>query len=97
MRESRNDLIHHNQRVKTNDVPKINITEQPAEKADNQPFLFAPHKAKGTGDKLIVSGDLEMMQDGRIRFSQLLDSAGVVVTGDKIVTSDLSDTRRKSR
>lgn len=44
-----------------------------------------------TGDKLIVSGDLEMMQDGRIRFSQLLDSAGVVVTGDKIVTSDISD------
>ena len=44
-----------------------------------------------TGDKLIVSGDLEMMQDGKIRFSQLLDSAGVVVVGDKIVTSDISD------
>ena len=44
-----------------------------------------------TGDKLIVSGDLEMMQSGLIRFSQLLDSAGVVVEGDKIVTSDISD------
>lgn len=44
-----------------------------------------------TGDMLIVSGDLSMMQDGVIRFSQLLDSAGVVVTGDKIVTSDISD------
>ncbi|MBO5167047.1 MAG: rod shape-determining protein MreC [Lachnospiraceae bacterium] len=44
-----------------------------------------------TGDKLIVSGDLEMMQDGKIRFSQLLDSAGVVAVGDKIVTSDISD------
>ncbi|MED9903300.1 MAG: rod shape-determining protein MreC [Lachnospiraceae bacterium] len=44
-----------------------------------------------TGDKLIVSGDLEMMQNGLIRFSQLLDSAGVVVNGDKIVTSDISD------
>ena len=44
-----------------------------------------------TGDKLIVSGDLEMMQDGKISFSQLLDSAGVVVVGDKIVTSDISD------
>ncbi|MEZ3428374.1 MAG: rod shape-determining protein MreC [Lachnospiraceae bacterium] len=44
-----------------------------------------------TGDMLIVSGDLEMMQNGMIRFSQLLDSAGVVVTGDKIVTSDISD------
>ncbi|MBD5478885.1 MAG: rod shape-determining protein MreC [Lachnospiraceae bacterium] len=44
-----------------------------------------------TGDMLIVSGDLSMMQNGMIRFSQLLDSAGVVVTGDKIVTSDISD------
>ena len=44
-----------------------------------------------TGDMLIISGDLEMMQNGMIRFSQLLDSAGVVVTGDKIVTSDISD------
>lgn len=44
-----------------------------------------------TGDMLIVSGDLSMMQNGLIRFSQLLDSAGVVVTGDKIVTSDISD------
>lgn len=44
-----------------------------------------------TGDMLIVSGDLAMMQNGLIRFSQLLDSAGVVVTGDKIVTSDISD------
>lgn len=44
-----------------------------------------------TGDKLIVSGDLEMMQNRQIRFSQLLDSAGVVVSGDKIVTSDISD------
>lgn len=44
-----------------------------------------------TGDKLIVSGDLEMMQNGLIRFSQLLDSADVVRNGDKIVTSDISD------
>lgn len=44
-----------------------------------------------TGDKLIVSGDLETMQNGLIRFSQLLDSADVVRNGDKIVTSDISD------
>ncbi len=44
-----------------------------------------------TGDRLMVSGDLKMMQNGVIGFSQLLDSAGVVVTGDKIVTSDISD------
>ncbi len=44
-----------------------------------------------TGDKLIVSGDLETMQDGLIRFSQLLDSANAVSDGDKIVTSNISD------
>lgn len=44
-----------------------------------------------TGDNLIVSGDLELMQKGVIRFSQLLDSAGVVASGDKIVTSNISD------
>lgn len=44
-----------------------------------------------TGDKLIVSGDLETMQKGLIRFSQLLDSANAVSDGDKIVTSNISD------
>lgn len=44
-----------------------------------------------TGDKLIVSGDLEAMQDGVIRFSQLLDTADAVSDGDKIVTSNISD------
>ncbi len=44
-----------------------------------------------TGDKLIVSGDLETMQNGLIRFSQLLDSADAVSDGDKIVTSNISD------
>lgn len=44
-----------------------------------------------TGDNLIVSGDLELMQQGVISFSQLLDSAGAVAVGDKIVTSHISD------
>lgn len=44
-----------------------------------------------TGDKLIVSGDLELMQNGKISFSQLLDSADAVAVGDKVVTSDISD------
>lgn len=48
-------------------------------------------KVLATGDNLIVSGDLELMQQGVISFSQLLDSAGVVVSGDKIVTSHISD------
>ncbi len=48
-------------------------------------------KVLATSDNLIVSGDLEMMQKGMIRFSQLLDSAQNVTEGDKIVTSDISD------
>lgn len=48
-------------------------------------------KVLSTGDNLIVSGDLELMQQGVIRFSQLLDSSDAVAEGDKIVTSSISD------
>lgn len=44
-----------------------------------------------TEDNMIVSGDLKTMNDGVIRFSQLVDTAGVVQVGDKVVTSDISD------
>ena len=44
-----------------------------------------------TGDKLMVSGDLKLMADGVISFSQLLDSEEKVAEGDKIVTSNISD------
>lgn len=44
-----------------------------------------------TGDDLIVSGELALMQEGVIRFEQLFDSAGKVAVGDKIITSDISD------
>lgn len=44
-----------------------------------------------TQDNLIVSGDLKLMADGCITFSQLVDSKNMVVEGDKIVTSDISD------
>ncbi|MCR5790539.1 MAG: rod shape-determining protein MreC [Lachnospiraceae bacterium] len=44
-----------------------------------------------TSDHLIVSGDLELMKDGYIRFSQLVDSEDKVVQGDQIVTSTISD------
>lgn len=48
-------------------------------------------KVLATGDNLNVSGNLEMMQKGMISFSQLLDSAGAVANGNKIVTSNISD------
>lgn len=44
-----------------------------------------------TGDKMMVSGDLQMMAEGVITFSKLVDSKNVVVEGDKVVTSDISD------
>lgn len=44
-----------------------------------------------TSDRLIVSGDLELMNSGMIRFSQLLNSEGTVKEGDKVVTSHISD------
>ncbi len=44
-----------------------------------------------TEDNLIVSGDLQLMADNCIRFSQLVDSRNLVVEGDKVVTSNISD------
>lgn len=44
-----------------------------------------------TSDKLIVSGDLELMSEGVIRFKNLIDKEDKVVEGDKIVTSSVSD------
>ncbi len=44
-----------------------------------------------TSDNLIVSGDLELMNEGLIRFSQLVDTENKVVQGDQIVTSAISD------
>lgn len=44
-----------------------------------------------TSDTLIVSGDLELMDDGYIRFSQLIDEDDEVVKGDQVVTSAISD------
>jgi rod shape-determining protein MreC len=44
-----------------------------------------------TEDNLMVSGDLKLMADNCITFSQLVDSHNRVVEGDKVVTSDISD------
>lgn len=43
-----------------------------------------------TGDKMIVQGNLQLMEEGVIGFTQLIDSASLVNEGDKIVTSDIS-------
>ena len=44
-----------------------------------------------TQDNLIVSGDLQLMEQGFIRYSQLIDDEGYVGKGDKVVTSNISD------
>ena len=44
-----------------------------------------------TSDTLIVTGDLELMDEGYIRFSQLIDEDDMVVKGDQVVTSTISN------
>ena len=44
-----------------------------------------------SSDNMIVSGDLKLYASGVISFEQLIDSDDVVVQGDKIVTSNISD------
>ena len=44
-----------------------------------------------TNDHLIVSGNLQTMENGYITFSQLSENARNVEVGDKVVTSNISD------
>ncbi len=44
-----------------------------------------------TSDTMIVTGDLELYSDGKIRFSELRDEDNAVVQGDQIVTSQISN------
>ena len=44
-----------------------------------------------TSDNLIVSGSLELINEGTIIFSELIDNEDIVSEGDKVVTSQISD------
>lgn len=44
-----------------------------------------------SSDNLIVSGDSELINEGVISFSQLIDEKNTVTQGDKVVTSSISD------
>ena len=44
-----------------------------------------------TLDHCMVTGDLRMMDEGKLNFIQLNDEEGRVQAGDKIVTSDISE------
>ena len=44
-----------------------------------------------SSDTFMVNGSLELMDEGVIGFSQLIDSQDKVEVGDKVVTSNISD------
>ena len=44
-----------------------------------------------SGDNLIVTGNLVTMEEGKIEYSQLMDTKNRVSVGDKVVTSNISD------
>lgn len=44
-----------------------------------------------TDDICVVEGDLELIDEGKLRFSQLYDRADKVSVGERIVTSNISD------
>lgn len=45
----------------------------------------------GTDDNCVVTGDLELIDEGKLRFSQLYDKDDKVTVGERIVTSNISD------
>lgn len=44
-----------------------------------------------TSDKCIVSGDLTLMEDGKIKFSKLANNDNDIKVGEQVVTSHISD------
>ena len=45
----------------------------------------------GTDDNCVVEGDLELIDEGKLRFTQLYDKEDKVTTGERIVTSNISE------
>ena len=45
----------------------------------------------GTDDTCVVEGELELIDEGKLRFSQLYDKDDKVTVGDRVVTSNISD------
>lgn len=44
-----------------------------------------------TGDNCVIEGDLELIDEGKLRFTQLYDQEDKVTVGERIVTSNISD------
>ena len=47
--------------------------------------------AVSTSDTCVVKGDLELIDEGKLRFEQLYDQEGKVTVGERIVTSNISE------
>ena len=45
----------------------------------------------GTDDTCVVEGELELIDEGKLRFSQLYDKDDKVTVGERVVTSNISD------
>ena len=45
----------------------------------------------GTDDTCVVEGELELIDEGKLRFSQLYDKDNKVTVGERVVTSSISD------
>ena len=43
-----------------------------------------------TSDNCVVEGDLELIDEGKLSFSQLYDRENRVTVGERIVTSNIS-------
>ena len=46
---------------------------------------------KRQSDNCIVNGDLELIDEGKLRFEQLYDQENKVTVGERIVTSNISE------
>lgn len=45
----------------------------------------------GTDDNCVVQGDLELIDEGKLRFTQLYDKEDKVTVGEQVVTSNISE------
>lgn len=45
----------------------------------------------GTDDNCVVQGDLELIDEGKLRFTQLYDKENKVTVGEQVVTSNISE------
>ncbi len=48
-------------------------------------------QAVSTSDTCVVQGDLELIDEGKLRFSQMYDAEDEIQEGERIVTSNISD------